>query len=117
MLTSKICNGIHWTPQTITEFIEVRCNAALFHPFQRCAMNTIQIVQGYSFEDLQAELNRVRTGGMPRTTLYGWIRRLKLIPGIDGLYTQEDLETLKALNRFLQRWGMTPFMAIKYHIG
>ena len=40
---------------------------------------------------------------MPRTTLYGWIRRLKLIPGIDGLYTQEDLETLKALNRFLQK--------------
>ena len=67
-------------------------------------MNTIQIVQGYGFEDLQAELNRVRTGGIPRNTLYGWICRLKLIPGIDGLYTQEDLETLKALNRFLQKY-------------
>ena len=66
-------------------------------------MNTIQIIQGYDFEELQTELNRVRSGGMPRTTLYGWIRRLKLIPGIDGQYTQEDLETLKALNRFLQR--------------
>lgn len=66
-------------------------------------MNTIQISQGYSFEELRTELDRVRSGGMPRTTLYNWIRRLKLIPGIDGLYTAEDLETLKALNRFLQR--------------
>lgn len=65
-------------------------------------MNTIQVSTGYTVEELQAELDRVRPGGMPRTTLYGWIRRLKLIPNLDGLYTSEDLETLKALNRFLQ---------------
>lgn len=66
-------------------------------------MNTIQISQGYSFEELQAELTRVREGGMPRTTLYNWIRRLKLVPGVDGLYEASDLETLKALNRFLKQ--------------
>lgn len=66
-------------------------------------MHSVQIATGYTFEDLQAELKRIRAGGMPRTTLYGWLRRLKLIPDIDGLYTQSDLETLKALNRFLQK--------------
>lgn len=65
-------------------------------------MNTIEIQQGYTFEDLRGELARVR-GKMPSTTLYGWLRRLKLVPGLDGLYSQEDLETLKALNRFLKR--------------
>lgn len=66
-------------------------------------MNSIEISQGYSFEELQAELSRVRAGGMPRTTLYNWIRRLKLVPNLDGEYTQDDLETLKALNRFLKK--------------
>jgi hypothetical protein len=65
-------------------------------------MHTIEIATGYTFEELQAELDRLRDGGMPRTTLYGWMRRLKLIPGCDGLYTEADLETLKALNRFLK---------------
>lgn len=66
-------------------------------------MNTIQISQGYDFGELRKELDRVRPGGMPRTTLYNWIRRLKLVPGIDGLYTEADLQTLKDLNRFLQK--------------
>lgn len=65
-------------------------------------MKTVQVTDGYTFDDLQAELARVRERGMPRTTLYGWIRRLKITPDIDGLYTQEDLEVLKALNRFLK---------------
>lgn len=66
-------------------------------------MNTIEIQYGYTFEELRGELARVRDSGMPRATLYGWLRRLKLVPGLDGLYSQEDLETLKALNRFLKQ--------------
>lgn len=66
-------------------------------------MDTIEIAQGYTFEELQAELSRVRHGGMPRATLYNWLRKLKLQPGMDGLYGQSDLEALKALNRFLKQ--------------
>lgn len=66
-------------------------------------MNTVEILQGYTFEELQAELSRVRDGGMPKATLYNWLKKLKIQPGIDGLYSQSDLDTLKDLNRFLKR--------------
>jgi hypothetical protein len=65
-------------------------------------MNTIQVASGYQFEELRAELARIRVDGMPPTTLYNWLRRLKIIPGRDGLYSQEDLEMLKDLVRFLR---------------
>lgn len=66
-------------------------------------MNTIQISQGYTFHDLRAELSRIRGSEMPQTTLYNWLRRLKISPGRDGLYSTDDLYVLKDLNRFLQR--------------
>jgi hypothetical protein len=99
----KLCNGIHRTPQTIMKSHEI-CGASVFiNRFPSNPMHTVHIDTGYKFEELQQELARVREGGMPRTTLYGWLRRLKIIPGIDGFYTEEDLQTLKALNRFLKQ--------------
>lgn len=66
-------------------------------------MDTIEIITGYTFRELQDELARVRGTGMPRSTLYNWLSALKIKPGIDGLYSSDDLETLKDLNRFLKR--------------
>ena len=62
-----------------------------------------QIHAEYTFEELQSELARVRDGGMPKSTLYNWIKRLKILPNESGYYTQDDLDILKDLNRFLKR--------------
>lgn len=66
-------------------------------------MDIIEISQEYTFEELQAELNRIREGGMPRSTLYNQISRLRMRPTRNGTYTQDDLDILKDLNRFLRR--------------
>ena len=66
-------------------------------------MNTIEIQNGYTFQDLQGELSRIRGSEMPPSTLYYWLRKLRILPGKDGLYTTDDLDVLKDLNRFLQR--------------
>lgn len=64
-------------------------------------MHTVQYLTAYTFEELQAELARVRKGGMPPSTLYNWLRRLNITPDIDGAYTEQDLTTLKDLSKFL----------------
>ena len=66
-------------------------------------MNTVEIHAGYTFEELRQELDRVRDGGMPKSTLYNWLAKLKIAPGISGFYSDDDLEILKDLNRFLTR--------------
>ncbi len=66
-------------------------------------METIEIKTRYTFEDLQRELARIRDRGMPRSTLYYWLEKLRILPGLDGYYTEDDLDVLKDLNRFLKR--------------
>jgi hypothetical protein len=66
-------------------------------------MHTVQTTRLYSFEDLRGELSRVRPKGMPKSTLYNWLRELKLIPNSNGYYEQDDLDVLTKMSQFLTR--------------
>ena len=85
------------------EFVAILPNAAVFHQFPLIPMNALKTKPLYTFEDLRLELDRIREGGMPRSTLYHWLRSLRILPGKDGYYTEDDLFVLEDLHRFLQR--------------
>ncbi len=61
----------------------------------------VEVLPQLTFEDMRGELARLR-GSMPTRTLYYQISQMGIIPTSKGYYTYEDLETLKALNQYLQ---------------
>ena len=61
----------------------------------------VEVLPQLTFEDMRVELARLR-GHMPTRTLYYQIAQMKIIPSSRGYYTLDDLDTLKALNQYLQ---------------
>lgn len=102
-VTIPLSNEIHWTQQNPLDSCVIQWITANSNAFQCFPMDIIEISQEYTFEELQAELDRVREGGMPRSTLYNQLAQLRIVRTLNGTYTQDDLEILKDLNRFLRR--------------
>jgi hypothetical protein len=68
-------------------------------------MDTVQVTTTYTFEELRLELDKRRKRGMPRSTLYSWLDKLSIAPNVEGFYSIDDLEELKALSRYLSNGG------------
>lgn len=56
----------------------------------------------YSRDDLMSKLFNSRGSRVPKSTLSYWLSSLNMVPADNGLYTQEDLEILKSLIRWLK---------------
>jgi DNA-binding transcriptional MerR regulator len=62
----------------------------------------------YTAKNLQEKLAKVRGRSVPPDTLKRWRHQLGIEPEPGRLYSQEDLEILRALVRWLQAGGNIP---------
>lgn len=62
----------------------------------------------YTAKNLQDKLQKVRGRPVPIDTLKYWRHQLGISPDSSKLYTQEDLEVLRALVRWLEAGGKIP---------
>jgi DNA-binding transcriptional MerR regulator len=62
----------------------------------------------YTAKNLQEKLQKVRGRNVPIDTLKYWRHQLGIEPDSHRLYTQSDLEILRALVRWLQAGGKIP---------
>jgi len=62
----------------------------------------------YTAADLRYRLAKVRGTPVPIETLRYWRRQIGCSPDPNNLYSAEDLETLTALVRWLNRGGKIP---------
>ncbi|HEY9625793.1 MAG TPA: hypothetical protein V6C84_00690 [Coleofasciculaceae cyanobacterium] len=70
-------------------------------------MHTTQTraIQGFTFEQVRSEVERVRRKRLPPRTLQHWLSHLPISRDDNGCYSQEDIEILKALCRWLRKPG------------
>jgi DNA-binding transcriptional MerR regulator len=62
----------------------------------------------YTARNLQEKLSKVRGRSVPPDTLKYWRHQIGLTPDRSKLYSQDDLETLKALVAWLNHGGKIP---------
>lgn len=70
-------------------------------------MHTIEILTGYTFEQLREIGERFRRKRLPPRTLQHWLSKLGIERDDDGLYSESDAELIKALIKWLRRPGNT----------
>lgn len=70
-------------------------------------MNTTEVLQGLTFEQLRSQAERVRMRRLPPRTLQHWLSQIGIERDINGLYSTDDAEIIKALVRWLRRPGNT----------
>jgi DNA-binding transcriptional MerR regulator len=62
----------------------------------------------YTSKNLQEKLTKVRGRSVPLDTLKYWRHQIGITPDSSKLYSQDDLEALRALVRWLQAGGKIP---------
>ncbi len=65
-------------------------------------MSDIEILHGITFEQLRVQAEKVRMRRLPPRTLQHWLSKLGIERDINGQYSDEDAEIIKALVRWLR---------------
>lgn len=65
-------------------------------------MNDIEIISGLTFEQLRTQAEKVRMRRLPPRTLQHWLQKLGIERDINGQFSDEDAEIVKALVRWLR---------------
>lgn len=74
---------------------------------QYTAINEIQILDGLSFDRLREEAEKTRMRRLPPRTLQHWLMCLGIERDINGQFSEEDLEIIRMLIKWLRRPGNT----------
>lgn len=64
-----------------------------------------QVIQGFTFDQVRSEVERVRRRRLPPRTLQHWLSYLPISRDDNGCYSDEDVEILKDLCRWLRKPG------------